>query len=275
MQSSASLQIVADWITNCRKIVVLTGAGISAESGVPTFRRGSEAARSAAEKDEPTPLWEKYDPTELACAQGFLKHPELVWQWYDWRRRLVEGVEPNAGHLALAQIEKLIAPRAFTLITQNVDRLHHRAGSQNILELHGNILTFRCFDHGHQASDVPYNLMEPPVCNADSGSASSSSCSSKLRPNVVWFGESLDPTTLEDSMKAARQCDLFIAIGTSALVQPAASLPYMAQDHGAKLVEINLERTPLSESVDVFLSGKSGNILPSIVDLAKAHGSAL
>jgi NAD-dependent deacetylase len=268
MQSSASLQIVADWITNCRKIVVLTGAGISAESGVPTFRRGSEDARSTAKKDEPTPLWEKYDPSELACARGFLKNPELVWQWYDWRRRLVEGVEPNAGHLALAQIEKLIAPRSFTLITQNVDRLHHRAGSDNIIEVHGNILTFRCFDHGHQASDVAYDSSEPPLCNPPH-------CSSKLRPNVVWFGESLEPEVLASAMKAARQCDLFIAIGTSALVQPAASLPYIAQDHGAKLVEINLERTPLSESVDVFLSGKSGSILPSIVDLAKAHGSAL
>lgn len=275
MQSSASLQIVADWITNCRNITVLTGAGISAESGVPTFRRGAEAARSAAEKDEPTPLWEKYDPTELASPQGFRKHPELVWQWYDWRRRLVEGVEPNAGHLALAQIEKLIAPRPFTLITQNVDRLHHRAGSQNILELHGNITTFRCFDHGHQASEVPYKLSEPPICNADSGSASSSGCSSRLRPNVVWFGEQLDPATLEASMQAARQCDLFIVIGTSALVQPAISLPYVAQGNGAKLVEINIERTPLSDYVDVFLSGKSGSILPSIVDLAKAHGGPL
>jgi NAD-dependent deacetylase len=242
---------------------------------VPTFRRGAEAARSAAEKDEPAPFWEKYDPTELASPQGFLKKPELVWQWYDWRRRLVEGVEPNAGHLALAQIEKLIAPRPFTLITQNVDRLHHRAGSQNILELHGNIISFRCFDHGHQASEVPYKLSEPPICNADSGSASSSSCSSKLRPNVVWFGEQLAPTTLAASMQAARQCDLFIVIGTSALVQPAISLPYVAEGNGAKLVEINIERTPLSDHVDIFLSGKSGSILPSIVDLAKAHGGPL
>ncbi len=273
MQSSASLQIVADWITNCRKIAVLTGAGISAESGVPTFRssqpRISQSDRGeGASENSPTPLWEKYDPSELACAQGFLKHPELVWQWYDWRRRLVEGVEPNAGHLALAQIEKLIAPRPVTIITQNVDRLHHRAGSQNILELHGNIISFRCFDHGHQASEVPYNLLEPPLCNPPH-------CNSKLRPNVVWFGESLDPTTLEASMKAARQCDLFIVIGTSALVQPAISLPYVAEGNGAKLVEINIERTPLSDHVDVFLSGKSGTVLPSIVDLAKAHGGAL
>lgn len=279
--SSSHFQIVADYIRNCRRLTVLTGAGISAESGVPTFRssqsRSSQGgasvlAASGASQDEnsPTPLWEKYDPSELACAQGFRKHPELVWQWYDWRRRLVAGVEPNAGHLALAQIEKLIAPRPFTLITQNVDRLHHRAGSENIVEVHGNILTFRCFDHGHQASDVPYNLMEPPVCNSDSagsGSTSCASCSSKLRPNVVWFGESLDPEVLASAMKAARQCDLFIAIGTSALVQPAASLPYVAQDHGAKLVEINLERTPLSDSVDVFLSGKSGAVLPALLSL--------
>ncbi|MFA6209496.1 MAG: Sir2 family NAD-dependent protein deacetylase [Candidatus Obscuribacterales bacterium] len=273
--TAAHLQIVVDWIKNCRSIAVLTGAGISAESGVPTFRRSAEDAHSAAKKDEPTPLWEKYDPTELACAQGFLKKPELVWQWYDWRRQLVEGVEPNAGHLALAQIEKLIAPRPLTIITQNVDRLHHRAGSQNILELHGNIVSFRCFDHGHQASEVPYKLSEPPICNADSGTASSSGCSSKLRPNVVWFGESLNPTTLEASMQAARQCDLFIVIGTSALVQPAISLPYAAQGNGAKLVDINIERTPFSNHADVFLPGKSGTVLPAIVDLAKAHGGAL
>jgi len=275
MQSSASLQIVVDWIKNCRSIAVLTGAGISAESGVPTFRRSAEDARTAAAKAEPTPLWEKYDPTELACAEGFLKNPELVWQWYDWRRQLVEGVEPNAGHLALAQIEKLIAPRPLTIITQNVDRLHQRAGSQNILELHGNIVSFRCFDHGHQASEVPYRLSEPPICNADSGTASSSGCSSKLRPNVVWFGESLNPTTLEASMQAARQCDVFIVIGTSALVQPAISLPYAAQGNGAKLVDINIERTPFSNHADVFLPGKSGTVLPAIVDLAKAHGGAL
>src|SRR3990167_5113572 len=135
--SSSHLQIVADYIRNCRRLTVLTGAGISAESGVPTFR-SSQSRSGAASANSPTPLWEKYDPSELACAQGFRKDPELVWQWYDWRRQLVEGVEPNAGHLALAQIEKLIAPRSFTLITQNVDRLHHRAGSQNIVEVHGN-----------------------------------------------------------------------------------------------------------------------------------------
>ncbi len=270
MKLSSSLQIIADWIVNCRSLTVLTGAGISAESGVPTFRRSPEAERT---QDAPTatPLWEKYDPSELACAQGFLKDPQLVWQWYDWRRRLVESVEPNAGHLALADLEKLLAPCKLTVITQNVDRLHQRAGSQNIVEVHGNILTFRCFDHGHQASEVAYNLNEPPLCNADSKRG----CSSKLRPNVVWFGESLDPDALEAAMEAARRCDLFIAIGTSALVQPAASLPYVAQSNGAKLVEINLERTSLSDSADLFLPGKSGSILPSIVDLAKAHGGAL
>ena len=238
---------------------MLTGAGVSAESGVPTFR----SSGSPRAENEPTPLWEKYDPHELACAEGFLKRPEVVWQWYDWRRRLVESVEPNAGHLALVELETLIVPRSLTVITQNVDRLHQRAGSQNIIELHGNILTFRCFDHGHQAGDVPYNLSAPPTCGE--------TCGSKLRPNVVWFGESLDPDCMEDALNAARRCDLFIVIGTSAVVQPAISLAYASQGNGAKLVEINLERTMLSNHADLVLLGKSGSVLPSLLALVNTN----
>ncbi len=255
---NVTLELVADYIANSRKIAVLTGAGISAESGVPTFRAHGQSKSAQA------PLWEKYDPSELASASGFKRHPDLVWQWYDWRRNLVENVSPNAGHHALATLEKLHAPRTFTLITQNVDRLHHRAESQNILEMHGNIVSFRCFDHHHQAAEVERNLQSPPRCN-------DGQCHSKLRPNVVWFGESLNPAVLNAAMAAARQCDLFLAIGTSALVQPAASLPYIAREQGAKLVEINLERTALSENVDAFLQGRSGDVLPSLVDLVKAH----
>jgi len=255
---NVTIELVADWISNSRKVAVLTGAGISAESGVPTFRAHGQTNSAQA------PLWEKFDPAELASARGFKKHPDLVWQWYDWRRRLVEDVEPNQGHRALANLEELLAPRSFTLITQNVDRLHNRAKSQNILEVHGNIVSFRCFDHAHQAGEVPRNLKAPPLCNEGQ-------CHSKLRPNVVWFGEALDEVVLKSAMAAARQCDVFLAIGTSALVQPAASLPYIAREHGAKLVEINLERTPLSENVDAFLQGRSGDVLPSLVDLVKAY----
>ncbi len=257
---NVTLELVADYIANSRKIAVLTGAGTSAESGVPTFRAQGQ------NKSAQAPLWEKYDPSELASPSGFKRHPDLVWQWYDWRRNLVESVSPNAGHHALAALEKLYhpQPRTFTLITQNVDRLHHRAKSQNILEMHGNIVSFRCFDHGHQAGEVERSLPSPPLCN-------DGQCHSKLRPNVVWFGESLDSAVLDAAMAAARQCDVFIAIGTSALVQPAASLPYIAREHGAKLVEINLERTALSENVDAFLQGRSGDVLPSLVDLVKAH----
>jgi len=251
--------MVANWLLNCRKVAVLTGAGISAESGVPTFRAHGQSSNSAE-----APLWEKYDPAILASASGFKKHADMVWQWYDWRRCLVESVSPNAGHTALAELESLLAPRSLTVITQNVDRLHHRGGSRNIIELHGNIVTFRCFDHDHQAGDqVERKLASPPICNQGH-------CHSKLRPNVVWFGEALDPAVLKTAMSAARQCDLFLSIGTSALVQPAASLPYIAKEHGAKLVEINLEPTTLSENVDAFLSGRSGDVLPALVDLVKA-----
>lgn len=263
MSDKISIDLVRQWLQESKRVAVLTGAGISAESGVPTFRKPdarkptSYKQASGAQASEDVYLWDKYDPAELASRSGFKKNPELVWQWYDYRRCLVERVEPNAGHIALVQLEKEIAAREgrMTLITQNVDRLHQRAGSENILEVHGNILTFRCFDHGHFASDVERGLKAPPVCD----------CSSLLRPNVVWFGEALDKDVLDAAMSSAERCRLFLAIGTSALVQPAASLPFIARERGAKLVEVNLEETPLTNSVDVFLKGSAGEILPRLL----------
>jgi len=237
------LQQVASHIKDCKRLVVMTGAGVSKESGIPTFR------------DKLTGLWEGYDPTQLATPQGFLKDPPLVWKWYDWRRKIVSEALPNAGHLAIAQLEEMIPT---TVVTQNVDRLHHRAGSKNVLELHGNIVTFRCFERGHQAhGEVEAGLEAPPLCQ----------CGSLLRPNVVWFGENLQPGVLADANKAAEECDLMLVIGTSALVQPAASLPYIALDSGAKVVEINPNETPLSDDASVFLSGASGEVMPQLVSI--------
>jgi NAD-dependent deacetylase len=267
--SIQNIEIVRQWLQDSRRVAVLTGAGISAESGVPTFRKPAAlpaANDEAKSSDRPVCLWEKYDPADLASQSGFKRNPQLVWQWYDYRRCLVENVQPNAGHLALAQLEAQLASTqnidgggsAFTLITQNVDRLHQRAGSKNILEVHGNILTFRCFDHGHQAAEVERGLSDPPLCNPPH-------CNSLIRPNVVWFGEALDKQTLEAASSAAERCDLFIAIGTSALVQPAASLPHIAAAAGAKLVEVNIEMTPLTNIADIFLKGAAGEILPLLL----------
>ncbi len=235
------LKQVADYLRSCRRLAVLTGAGVSKESGIPTFR------------DKLTGLWEGYDPTQLATPEGFLKDPPLVWKWYDWRRGIVSQAQPNPGHLAIAELEKRMRT---VVITQNVDRLHQRAGSKNVLELHGNILTYRCFDRGHQfEGEVESGLASPPLC----------SCGSPLRPNVVWFGEALPKFVLNEANIAVRDCDLILVIGTSALVQPAASLPYIARDKGAKVVEINPNETPLSEDADVFLKGASGEVMPQLV----------
>jgi NAD-dependent deacetylase len=226
-------------------VAVLTGAGVSSESGIPTFR------------DKMTGLWANYSPEELATPEGFLKNPDLVWQWYDLRRTMVEEASPNAGHLALCALEEMSA--AFTLITQNVDRLHIRAGSKNVLELHGDILTYRCFEKGHKAPFVERGLKSPPLCH----------CGSRLRPNVVWFGEALPPAVFELARHAASASQVFLVVGTSAVVEPAASLPRWAAFAGAKLIEINPQRTPLSSQVDIFIGGTSASVLPQVLEVLK------
>jgi len=225
-----------------KHISILTGAGISAESGIPTFREAQ------------TGLWAQYDPEELATRNAFRRHPQLVWAWYNWRRELVRRASPNPGHFALAQMADS-GPQV-TLITQNVDGLHWEAGSQTVLELHGNIGRFKCFDHNHPAGSLGMDLPEPPLCPE---------CGSLLRPDVVWFGESLPQETLAAAITAAHTCDLFLVVGTSALVYPAAALPLEAIEHGVFTVEINPQQTPLTRYVDVALCGPAGQILPALV----------
>ncbi len=236
------LTVAADLLKQAKSVAVLTGAGISKESGIPTFREAQ------------TGLWANYEPEKLATPEGFLRDPALVWTWYDWRRKMVSSVTPNPGHFALVEIEKIVPD--FTLITQNVDGLHRLAGSKNLIELHGNIARHKCFKNGHPALDVVTDLKEPPTCH----------CGSPIRPDVVWFGEALDPEDLADSFKAAEHADVFIVVGTSGLVQPAASFPFTAKKHGAKLIECNPERTPLSYEADFFLEGASGYLLPQLVE---------
>lgn len=230
-------------LREAQRVVVLTGAGISAESGVPTFRQAQ------------TGLWAQYDPQELATPQAFRRNPRLVWEWYSWRRQLVGAAEPNAGHLALAEMEKRVPE--FTLVTQNVDSLHHRAGSQNVIELHGNISRNKCFDEGTIVTAWPETGEVPPRCPR---------CQGLLRPDVVWFGEQLPNEALGRAFAAARNCDVFFSVGTSALVQPAASLPLEAAESGAVTVEINPQPTPISAFMDFVLSGPAGEILPALVE---------
>ena len=224
------------------RVAVLTGAGVSAESGVPTFR-------------SPGGLWEKFKPEELATFDAFTANPRLVWEWYSYRRELMHTVEPNPGHYALAEWEKFFAD--FVLVTQNVDGLHRRAGSTAVYELHGNIQKNKCAGCG-RPGEVPerFDPENLPRC----------ACGGLLRPDVVWFGELLPAKVLEQAWAGAERCELFFSVGTSSLVQPAASLPLLARRHGAYVVEVNPEPTAMSDLFDEVLRGPSGVVLPQLTE---------
>jgi NAD-dependent protein deacetylase/lipoamidase len=229
------------WLASARSIAVLTGAGISAESGIPTFRG-------------PGGLWKTYRPEDLATPQAFARDPKLVWEWYDWRRKRVAAAAPNPGHLALAALES--RGTAFALITQNVDGLHRAAGNRNIIELHGNLWRLRCVSCGREEENLSVPLSPlPPRCT----------CGGLLRPGVVWFGEALPADAIRQAMLAAEQCDVFLVCGTSAVVYPAAALPDRAIAAGAQVIEVNLEPTPFSESAHVSLRGRCGELLPQLI----------
>lgn len=233
-------------LAGARSIAVMTGAGISAESGIPTFR------------DAMTGLWSRFRPEDLATPEAFLRDPRTVWDWYAWRREQVAQVSPNPGHRALASLEAQAHARGaeFLLVTQNVDGLHRAAGSHRMVELHGNIRHVKCFDHGHLAESWPHEGERPPRCAV---------CGSPLRPDVVWFGEMLPEGALERAITAAGRCDVFLCVGTSGLVEPAASLPIVALDAEACVIEVNREPTPLTRRASIALSGPAGEILPRLV----------
>jgi len=237
--SEHQVEEVVEFLAGAGRVAVLTGAGISAESGVPTFR-GKDG------------LWKQYKAETLATPEAFERDPKLVWEWYDWRRGLIAPVEPNAGHRVIAGWQSLFGEMA--VITQNVDGLHARAGSQNVVELHGNIWKLRCTREGtvEEVRDNPLPHI-PPVCP---------NCGSLFRPHIVWFGESLDPVVLDRAYDLSQSCQVMFVIGTSAVVHPAASLPYAAARAGAKIVEVNLEPTSLTPHANFFFPGKAGEILP-------------
>ena len=248
MIDAQALGQLAGRLRSARAVAAMTGAGISAESGVPTFRG-------------PDGLWRNYSAMDLATPQAFARDPRLVWQWYRWRQGIIGKAEPNPGHLALARLQSRIS--GFTLTTQNVDGLHQRAGSAHVIELHGNIWRARCAGGcgfvrdvaGEPRGDEP--LGEPdavPVCR----------CGALLRPDVVWFGESLDAARIELAVRAARDCDVFLAVGTSALVHPAAGLPLLAGRAGALVVEINVDETPLTPHAGLVLRGSAAEVLPAL-----------
>jgi NAD-dependent deacetylase len=223
------------------RLAVLTGAGVSQESGLRTFR------------DAQIGLWAQHKPEDLASPEAFARNPKLIWDWYAMRREKVCEVEPNPGHFALVELEKRYP--GFTLITQNVDGLHRKTGSRKVLEIHGNLQRVRCSQCG-QVAEIWDENGAVPNCMI---------CHGLLRPDVVWFGEPLPRCELEAAVEAARTCQVFFSVGTSGLVQPAAALAHAARNKGAVVVEINLEPTPLTEKTDFFLQGKSGEILPDLV----------
>ncbi len=236
-------------LSGAKHVVVFTGAGVSQESGIPTFR------------DELSGLWQRYDPQELATPEAFARQPDLVWGWYEFRRRNVMLCSPNAAHRTIAAMAGIF-PR-FTLITQNVDDLHERAGSQKVLHLHGNLLQPRCHECARaypMPSGIPVEpatgwRIEPPHCP---------DCNGHIRPGVVWFGESLPEDAWQAAQDAAQSCDVFFSIGTSAVVYPAAALPELAARRGARLIQINPLPTPLDLLAAHNLHGKAGEVLTQL-----------
>jgi NAD-dependent deacetylase len=238
---SSDIARAAEVLSRAESLVVSTGAGMSKESGVPTFR------------DAPNALWAKYDPQELATPEGFLRNPSLVWQWYAERRRMISAVKPHAGHFAVAEMEALFP--SFMLLTQNIDNLHREAGSEKLVELHGNIFRYKCFDRHHAIDVLPESNEVPPRC----------SCGSPIRPDVVWFGEMLPEGALDLAYARLATCDALLVVGTSGTVHPAAGFPSFAKQCGARVIEINPEPTELTADADVFITSTAGRALPELV----------
>lgn len=244
-EQHATLDELARRLREAEHVAVLTGAGVSAESGLPTFR------------DAMTGLWSAYRPEDLATPAAFARQPQLVWEWYAWRRQLAAQAQPNPAHHALADLERRAA--RLTLITQNVDGLHQRAGSRAVVELHGNLQRVICSAERVAVDAWDETSGVPPACPR---------CGSLLRPDVVWFGESLPAASLEQALAAAARCDLFLAIGTSGVVEPAASLPRLAKRSGATVALINLDEAAGEHVAQLVLRGPAGSLLPALLQRA-------
>ena len=241
--NDTDVSAAAALLRGSKKTVVLTGAGISAESGIPTFR-GEDG------------LWNRFRAEDLATLEAFREDAALVWGWYDWRRGLMSKVEPNPAHKVLALWERRLP--GLSIVTQNIDGLHQKAGSKSVVELHGNIWRVRCTKERTVSANTEPHLEEiPPRCP---------SCGALLRPDVVWFGEPLERAVLEEAVRLSATCEVMVVVGTSALVHPAASLPMAALERGARLIEINPDSTPLTRLAHLSLRGKAGAVLPLVQD---------
>ncbi|GAA3958523.1 SIR2 family NAD-dependent protein deacylase [Actinoplanes auranticolor] len=251
MDQSSAVRDAAALLAGARRVVIFTGAGVSAESGIPTFR------------DALTGLWQRFDAQSLATPEAFRADPALVWGWYEWRRSAVGRARPNPAHVAVAAVEALRP--GTVVITQNVDDLHERAGSAAPVHLHGSLFAPRCFDCGHPAplpagpADEPVDgrRLDPPRCTA---------CAGPVRPGVVWFGEALPEASLRHAADAAAACDLMLTVGTSGLVYPAAEIPHLAVRAGAAVVQVNPVPTPLDPVAEVNLRGPAAQLLPRLLD---------
>lgn len=249
MNSESKMQQAVAIVRNARALAVLTGAGVSKESGVPTFRDAQDG------------LWAQFDPTQLATPEAFRRDPKLVWDWYEHRRAMLAAVQPNAGHRAIAQLERVIPD--VLVVTQNIDGLHQQAGSTTVIELHGNIQRHKCVADCQGAptiSDIATLTWDPAA-----GPPACPHCGALMRPDVVWFGELLSAEALEHARRFIRRADALLVVGTSGLVQPAASLPRYARNNGAAVIDVNPNEDEIAGFATVFLQGPAGVILPQLV----------
>ena len=236
-------ELIEDHIKKFEKIVFVTGAGISQESGIPTFR-GKDG------------LWRNYDAMKLATIDAFYDNPKLVWEWYNERRMNIFQAHPNPGHIAIAELEKYAE---VVVLTQNIDGLHQKSGSSKVLELHGSIVKIKCTVCDYKEEILAEITNFPPLCK----------CGNILRPDVVWFGESLPQNVWQNAMNFASKCDLMIIAGTSLVVSPANTLPIYAKQNNATLIEVNPEKTEMSGEMDLVVRNTSAESLPKLVSLFK------
>ncbi|MEI6451317.1 MAG: NAD-dependent deacylase [Actinomycetes bacterium] len=251
MAQDPRLQTAARALARSRRLVVFTGAGVSKESGIPTFREAE------------TGLWAQYDPMELATREAYERRPAFVWSWYEHRFGAAAAVTPNPAHTAIAELERLL-PQV-TVVTQNIDGLHQRAGSSDVIELHGSMFRFKCLSGQHDGfvlADFAGQDEKPPRCPE---------CGELLRPDVVWFGEALPGDAIDRAQALSADCDVMLVVGTSGIVYPAAGLPLLAAEAGATVIDVNPERDALTAAADIFLQGPGGEVLPELVAAVRQH----
>ena len=248
------LRPAARAVARAKKVVVFTGAGVSKESGIATFR------------EPETGLWARYDPMELATYEAYVRQPEFVWIWYEHRFGAAAAAAPNPGHIAIAELGRML-PRV-SVVTQNIDGLHQRAGSSDVVELHGSMFRFKCLSERHTGfvfDDFAGQDEKPPRCPE---------CDGLLRPDVVWFGEALPDDAIDRARELSASCDVMLVVGTSGVVFPAAAMPLIAKEAGATVIDVNPERDALAQRCDLFLKGPGGKVLPRLVAAVRQHLSA-